>query len=195
MGKEGMPRVGVFRDPVGRERALDVETGDRRSAGAGRATRVATCRRRSRGMHVSVKPGAAPSRCLPAFPRWLGILLTSEADFARLFGAMEATEQARAIKLYNGRRTTEQMPCGSKLPGSRLQSGQLQCVAVALPEEVEHWSLTILRERPVKTGARIARYGRYAVFQLADVAVPAGAVREDPAPDPSAQPQLPPLPA
>lgn len=44
--------------------------------------------------------------------------------------------------------------------------------AVALPEEVEHWSLTILRERLVKTGARIARCGRYAVFQLTDVAVP-----------------------
>jgi hypothetical protein len=43
---------------------------------------------------------------------------------------------------------------------------------LALPEEVEHWSLTTLREKLVKIGARIVRHGRYAVFQLAEVAVP-----------------------
>jgi Transposase DDE domain group 1 len=39
-------------------------------------------------------------------------------------------------------------------------------------EEVEHWSLTTLREKLVKIGARIVRHGRYVVFQLAEVAVP-----------------------
>ena len=43
---------------------------------------------------------------------------------------------------------------------------------LALPEEVEHWSLTTLREKLVKIGARIVRHGRYFVFQLAEVAVP-----------------------
>jgi hypothetical protein len=43
---------------------------------------------------------------------------------------------------------------------------------LALPEEVEHWSLTTLREKPVKIGAWIVRHGRYVVFQLAEVAVP-----------------------
>jgi DDE family transposase len=38
---------------------------------------------------------------------------------------------------------------------------------LALPEEVEHWSLTTLREKLVKIGARIVRHGRYIVFQLA----------------------------
>jgi hypothetical protein len=42
----------------------------------------------------------------------------------------------------------------------------------ALPADVEHWSLTTLREKLVKTGARIVRHGRYVVFQLAEVAVP-----------------------
>jgi Transposase DDE domain group 1 len=42
---------------------------------------------------------------------------------------------------------------------------------LALPEEVEHWSLTTLREKLVKIGARIVRHGRYVVFQLAEVAV------------------------
>jgi hypothetical protein len=43
---------------------------------------------------------------------------------------------------------------------------------LALPEEVEHWSLTTLREKLVKIGARIVRHGRYVVFQLAEVSVP-----------------------
>ena len=34
---------------------------------------------------------------------------------------------------------------------------------LALPEEVEHWSLTTLREKLVKIGARIVRHGRYAI--------------------------------
>ena len=43
---------------------------------------------------------------------------------------------------------------------------------LALPERVEHWSLTTLREKLVKIGAQIVRHGRYVVFQLAEVAVP-----------------------
>jgi Transposase DDE domain group 1 len=37
---------------------------------------------------------------------------------------------------------------------------------------VAHWSLTTLREKLVKIGARIVRHGRYVVFQMAEVAVP-----------------------
>ena len=43
---------------------------------------------------------------------------------------------------------------------------------LALPEEVAQWSLTTLREKLIKIGARIVRHGRYLVFQLAEVAVP-----------------------
>jgi hypothetical protein len=42
---------------------------------------------------------------------------------------------------------------------------------LALPDEVAQWSLTTLREKLVKIGARIVRHGRYVVFQLAEVAV------------------------
>ncbi len=41
----------------------------------------------------------------------------------------------------------------------------------ALPEEVEHWSLTTLREKLVKIGAKVVRHGRYVAFQMAEVAV------------------------
>ncbi len=43
---------------------------------------------------------------------------------------------------------------------------------LALPNEVEHWSLTTRRERLVKIGAKVVRHGRYVTFQLAEVAVP-----------------------
>ena len=42
----------------------------------------------------------------------------------------------------------------------------------ALPDTVEQWSLTTLRENLVKIGAKIVRHGRYVVFQMAEVAIP-----------------------
>ncbi len=42
---------------------------------------------------------------------------------------------------------------------------------LALPKEVEHWSLTTLREKLIKIGAKVVRHGRYITFQLAEVAV------------------------
>ncbi len=44
----------------------------------------------------------------------------------------------------------------------------------ALPLEAEHWSLTTLREKLVKIGAKVVRHGRYVILQLAEVAVPRG---------------------
>jgi hypothetical protein len=43
---------------------------------------------------------------------------------------------------------------------------------LALPEGVERWTLTTLRERLVKIGARVVSHGRYVTFQMAEVAVP-----------------------
>ena len=45
--------------------------------------------------------------------------------------------------------------------------------SLALPREVEQWSLTTFREKLVKIGAWIVRHGRYVIFQLAEVAVEA----------------------
>ncbi len=42
---------------------------------------------------------------------------------------------------------------------------------VALPDEVEQWSMTTLRQRLVKIGARIVRHGRSMTFQMAEVMV------------------------
>ena len=99
---------------------------------------------------------------------------------------------ARVVKFYNGRGTAEQWIKEGKnaIRWTRLSCHafrhnavrlQLHVLAynlanflrtLALPKEIEHWSLTTLREKLVKIGARIVRHGRYVVFQLAEVAVP-----------------------
>ena len=89
------------------------------------------------------------------------------------------------VKFYNGRGTAEQHIKEGKnaLRWTRLSCHafrhnavrlQLHALAynlanflrtLALPERVEHWSLTTLREKLVKIGARIVRHGRYVVFR------------------------------
>jgi len=98
----------------------------------------------------------------------------------------------RVSKFYNGRGTAEQWIREGKnaLRWTRLScrafrgnAVRLQLFALAynlanflrslaLPREVAQWSLTTLREKLVKIGARIVRHSRYHVFQLAEVAVP-----------------------
>ncbi len=53
-----------------------------------------------------------------------------------------------------------------------------QILTLALAKEVEHWSLTTLREKLVKIGAKVVSHGRYVNFQLADMAVPRGLFRK-----------------
>ena len=43
---------------------------------------------------------------------------------------------------------------------------------LALPAEVVQWSLSTLRDRLVKIGAKIVRHGRSITFQMAEVMVP-----------------------
>jgi Transposase DDE domain group 1 len=45
---------------------------------------------------------------------------------------------------------------------------------LTLPETVSHWSMTTLRDRLVKIGAKIVRHGRSITFQMAEVMVPRG---------------------
>src|SRR3712207_4982689 len=98
----------------------------------------------------------------------------------------------RVVKFYNGRGTAERWIKEGKLAlrwtrlscrAFRGNAVRLQLFALAynvanflrtlaLPDEVAQWSLTTLREKLVKIGARIVRHGRYLVFQLAEVAMP-----------------------
>jgi hypothetical protein len=122
---------------------------------------------------------------------------------------------ARVVKFYNGRGTAEQWIKEGKnaIRWTRLSCHafrhnavrlQLHALAynlanfmrtLALPQEVEHWSLTTLREKLVKIGARIVRHGRYVVFQLAEVAVPRALFAEILHRIDRLRPRPPPLPA
>ena len=97
----------------------------------------------------------------------------------------------RVVAFYNQRGKAEQYIKEGKyaIKWTRLSCGkfrnnevrlQLHAMAynlgnfmrtLALPKEVEHWSLTTLREKLVKIGAKVVRHGRYVTFQLAEVAV------------------------
>ena len=98
----------------------------------------------------------------------------------------------RAVAFYNHRGTAEQWIKEGKnaVKWTRLSCRtfrnnevrlQLHALAynlanfmrtLALPKEVEHWSLTTIREKLVKIGAKVVSHGRYVTFQLAEVAVP-----------------------
>jgi len=104
----------------------------------------------------------------------------------------------RVVAFYNMRGTAEQhikegknAIVWTRLSCRRFQNNavrlQLHALAynlgnfmrtLALPEAVKHWSLTSLREKLVKIGARIVTHGRYVTFQLAEVAVPRGLFAE-----------------
>src|SRR3954469_1438186 len=43
---------------------------------------------------------------------------------------------------------------------------------LAMPETAQPWSLTSLKEKLIKIGAKVVSHGRYVVFQMAEVAVP-----------------------
>jgi len=98
----------------------------------------------------------------------------------------------KVVAFYNGRGTAEQyikegknavkwtrLSCTSFLANAvRLQLHALAynltnfLRTLALPGEVDRWSLTTLREKVVKIGAKIVSHERYAIFQMAEVAVP-----------------------
>jgi len=43
---------------------------------------------------------------------------------------------------------------------------------LVLPKAMKHWTMTTLREKLVKIGAKVVTHARYVVFQMAEVAVP-----------------------
>ena len=61
--------------------------------------------------------------------------------------------------------------CGAA-PAScpRLQPRQFP--ALATPKPIKNWSLTSLKDKLIKIGAKVVSHGRYIAFQMAEVAIP-----------------------
>ena len=70
-------------------------------------------------------------------------------------------------------------PIAMAANSARSQLHNLNCnmanfmQALAIPDEIECWSLTSLREKLVKIGAKVVTHGSCVVLQTAEVAVPA----------------------
>jgi len=99
---------------------------------------------------------------------------------------------ARVLAFYNDRGTAEQHIKEGKytLKWTRLSCMrfaanavrlQLHALAynlanflrtIATPEAIKSWSLTSLRERLIKTGTRLVKHARYAIFQMAEAGLP-----------------------
>src|ERR1700730_3437139 len=95
----------------------------------------------------------------------------------------------RVVASYNGRGTAEQYIKEGKnaVKWTRLSCTTFRANAVrlqlhalaynlanflrtlALPGEIAQWSLTSLREKVVKIGAKVISHGRYVIFQMAEV--------------------------
>jgi hypothetical protein len=43
---------------------------------------------------------------------------------------------------------------------------------LVLPKPIQNWTLTTLREKLIKIGAKVVSHSKYILFQLAEVAVP-----------------------
>jgi hypothetical protein len=43
--------------------------------------------------------------------------------------------------------------------------------SLATPEPIKNWSLTSLKEKLIKIGAKVVSHGRYVAFQMAEVAI------------------------
>jgi hypothetical protein len=114
------------------------------------------------------------------FPR-VGFIVTNMNKYSK-----------NVVKFYNGRGTAEQWikegknaVKWTKLSCHTFKDNQmrLQLFALAynlanflrrlaLPRDVQNWSLTTLREKLVKIGAKVTQHSKYITFQLAEVAVP-----------------------
>src|SRR5262245_55733669 len=98
----------------------------------------------------------------------------------------------KVVRFYNGRGTAEQWikegknaVKWTKLSCRRFRdnAARFQLFALAynlanflrqlvLPKPIKSWTLTTLREKLVKIGAKVVSHAKYLVFQLAEVAVP-----------------------
>jgi hypothetical protein len=54
---------------------------------------------------------------------------------------------------------------------------------LATPEPIKDWSMTSLKEKLIKIGAKVVNHGRYVAFEMAGVAISPAFVRRQPAAD------------
>ena len=95
---------------------------------------------------------------------------------------------ATVMSLFRGER------CSPSASRAGLQSRQLPST-LATPEPIKDWSLTTLKEKLIKIGAKVIGHARYVAFQMAEVAIPRQMFQEILRLIAELRPQPPPAPA
>ena len=112
------------------------------------------------------------------------VALMRQSLFSRLAGYEDTNDAERlsvdpTMRHVVGGRATEHTAASTSQMGrfetevltQRDNLGNFPRQAV-LPRSVRHWTLTTLREKLIKIGAKVVRHSRQIIFQMAEVAVP-----------------------
>ena len=87
----------------------------------------------------------------------------------------------------------QRRPAPASCAGLQSRSNFLRTLAT--PEPIKDWSLTSLKEKLIKIGAKVVCHGRYVAFQMAEVAIPRQMFQEILRLIAELRPQPPPAPA
>ena len=69
-------------------------------------------------------------------------------------------------------RSSSSWVCDTKIANWLADCWSNFLCALATPEPIKDWSLTSLKEKLIKIGAKVVSHGRYVAFQMAEVAIP-----------------------
>jgi hypothetical protein len=116
----------------------------------------------------------APNELCPR----VGFIVTNLAGLAERAAEQWTKEDKGAIKMNAPVMAHLRHQCSApSAPCAGPQSRQLHADADDA-KAAESWSLTTLREKLIKIGAKVVSHGRYAMFQTAEIAVPRHMFRE-----------------
>ena len=183
---EYLEAEGSVRDPLARHRVLQERIGHLLARPVGRPPNEV---RRSYANFTYQAGSGTKARRVVAKVEWHPGELYPRVGFIVTNIARPADN---VVAFYNKRGTCEQRIKEGKgaIKWTRLSCRSLTANAVRLqlhalvynlgnflrtlatPEPIKAWSLTSLKENPIKIGATVVNHGRYVAFQIAEVAIP-----------------------
>ena len=97
------------------------------------------------------------------------MLSTTSAEHASN-GSRKARSRSNGRGCHVGR--SPRTPSVSTFHALAYNLGNFLRTFAETPEPIKDWSLTSLKEKLIKIGAKVVSHGRYVEFQMAEVAIP-----------------------